>query len=464
MTKLHFNYKDIFRAFRLGFNAKKIWVGFQGLLFAWIGYTGITYLAYWLSGADLLNIWSCYKLFPMPASCCADPTWVWWIWLIWTVGVVWFVFVSMVAGIAISKLTYEQLRGDEFYEVKEAWKQAIKSAGALIATPILLGLFIVLLLAAGLLLGLIGRIPAAGEVIVGVLALLAFAVSLFIIYLIVVFFFTFTISPAVIGTTKSDAFDNLFEVFSCVSDQSWRLIWYQLMLLVFIVVGISLLTFFSWKAIQLGRWVMDIAMNVDPEKVKGLQVSGKLGMMLEYAKGIVLPHWAIAMKNFIIGCKSCCNVCVSAAHPMVVKVTEIATINPGIVGDTTAVLQAVPAPVVADVAGGCQKLVTDSAAVLPEFSKANVSIKIGSILMAVGFHAVILFVLAYGMAIWYAGNTLVYLILVRKKDDRNLLEIKDEEIEIPEKIDVAPSEPEPAEKLKKALTKKAPRKSTRPKK
>ncbi|MBN2378192.1 hypothetical protein JXM67_00095 [candidate division WOR-3 bacterium] len=450
MTKLHFNYKDIFRAFRLGFSAKNIWVGFQGLLFAWLGYAGVTYLAYWVSGVNVADIWGAYRLFPMP-GCTFTADWAWWVWIIWAVGVVWFVFVSMVAGIAISKLTYERLRGDEFYEVKEAWKQAIKSAGALIATPILLGLFIVLLLVAGILLGLLGRIPFAGELIVGIFAVFAFAVSLFIVYLIIVFFFTFTISPAVIGTTRSDAFDNLFEVFSCVSDQSWRLIWYQLMLLVFTVVGMAILLFFSAKAVQLGRWVVDLTMNVSPEKAKGAQVAGKLGMMLDHARHIVIPAWVADIKGFFAGIK--CGFWKFFVAPPEPVVAEISS------GSQTVVLTA-ETSMVAETAAGAA----------PVFAQAPLSVKIGSVLFSIAYHIVILFIFAYGTAIWYAGNTLIYLILVRKKDDRNLLEIRDEEIEIPEKIDVTPPEPEkpkkPTAKKKTSAKKPTPtkKKPTRKKK
>ena len=417
MTKLHFNYKDIFRAFRLGFSAKKIWVGFQGLLFGWLGYMVLGYLAYLVSGTSIAAVWENFRLLPMPDAVAALPAFNVGGWIIWAVGVVWLVFAAMTAGVAISKLTYEQLRGDEFFEVKEAWKQALKSLGALIATPVLLGLFIVLLLAAGLLLGLIGRIPYAGEMVVGLLAIPAFAVALFVVYLIVVFFFTFTISPAVIGTTKSDAFDNLFEVFSCVNDQPWRLVWYQFLLVVFAIVGIAVLAFFSVKALHLGRWIVGILMNVGEAKASA-QVLYKLDLMINSAADtvrLVLPRWVeqalFWLPNWV--------------HSGFAWIRE-----------------AVALP----------SLVTSRAPMIP-----NWSAMVGTILFSIFYHVFILFILGYGMAVWFSGNTLVYLVLVKKKDERNLLEIKEEEIEIPEKLEVTtpPEEAKPTPK-KKAPTKKKP--------
>ena len=42
----------------------------------------------------------------------------------------------------------------------------------------------------------------------------------------VVFFFAVAMGPGIVGTTRSDTFDTLFEVFSCVNEQPARLIWY----------------------------------------------------------------------------------------------------------------------------------------------------------------------------------------------------------------------------------------------
>jgi len=426
MTKLHFNYKDMFRAFRLGFSAKKIWVGFEGLLLAWLGYMVLGYLAYLVSGTGIAMVWENFRLLPMPDAAAGLAAFNVGGWIIWAVSVVWLVFLAMTAGIAISKLTYEQLRGDEFYEVREAWKQATKSVGALISTPILLGLFIVLLLAAGLLLGLIGRIPFAGEILVGLLAIPAFAVSLFIVYLLVVFAFTFTISPAVIGTTRSDAFDNLFEVFSCVNDQPWRLICYQIMLAVFAIAGMAVLAFFSVKAIHLARWIVGMLMNVGEAKASA-QVLFKFDLMINSAADtvrLVLPRWIeqtlFWLPNWVHG-----------AFAWIKDAVNL----PGVV--------------------------TSQAAMTP-----NWSVMAGTILFSIAYHALILFVLGYGMAVWFSGNTLVYLTLVYKKDERNLLDIKDEDIDIPEKLDIAaPAEQaKPAPKKKTAAKKKPAAKKTAAKK
>ncbi len=392
MTKLHFNYKDIFRAFRLGFSAKKIWVGFLGLLFGWIGYTVLTYVAYIVSGTDIVTVWYSFRLLPVPGA------FHWVGWILWALGLAWFIVVSMVTGIAISKLTYEQLKGDEFFEVREAWKQAFKSAGSLVATPFLLALTIVFLLAGGILLGLFGLIPYAGEIIIGVFAIPAFAVSLCIIYLGIVLLFSFSIGPAVIGTTKSDAFDNLFEVFSCVNDQPWRLIWYQFMLVVFSLVGMAILAFFAGLALRVGTAIV------------GLITGEKVFSLVNSTVGFSLPDWLWWLQDFVEKLFSTPALTSSGAAP----------------------------------ASGWSMIV-------------------GQVLFSIAYHFIILFVLGYGMAIWYSGSTVIYLILVRKKDERNLLEIKDEEIEIPEKLDVSvpaqPAAPEkPKQKAKTAVkaTKKPP--------
>ena len=59
------------------------------------------------------------------------------------------------------------------------------------------------------------------------------------------------LTPIIVGVSKSDAFDTLFEVFSCVDDQPWRLITYQIILLIMSFIGIIVLGFFTMKAVSL---------------------------------------------------------------------------------------------------------------------------------------------------------------------------------------------------------------------
>src|SRR5512137_1974971 len=118
MTKLHWSYKDVFRALRLGFSAKKVWMMSLGLLVGFAGYTILTYVAYAAAGIDFLSVWQTFRLLPLPSP--YEYGFPWYSWVIFAAAVVWFLCAVLVTGTAVSKVAYEQLRGDEFYESKGA--------------------------------------------------------------------------------------------------------------------------------------------------------------------------------------------------------------------------------------------------------------------------------------------------------------------------------------------------------
>ncbi len=382
MTQLHFNYKDVFRACRLGFSAKKIWVQFVGFLVALIGYTVFTYVAHLVAGTSIAQVWTDFRLFPIPGI------FPWYSWLIWAVGLLFVLIVFLVAGTAVSKITYEQLRGDEFYEIKEAWKFALKSGRSVILSPLLLILFVAFLVFCGLILSLLGAIPYFGELFVGIMAIPAFAVSLFIVYLVIVFLFNLLIGPAVVGTTRSDTFDTLFEVFSCVNEQPWRMITYGAVLGVLSKLGALILGLASFGAVRIGSTVLRTFM--------GAKLDDVLANAFSYVR-ITFPDW-----------------CPGFLQTFSTKILNLVGM-----GQTLAPSVYVPLGWSKDIA---------------------------SLLLGIVFYLIILFVLSYGCATWFAGNTVIYTVLVQKKDDKNLLEVKEEKEEPKEEVT---SEEKPAEEKPK---------------
>jgi len=386
VTTLHFNYKDVFRAGRLGFSAKKIWVAFLGLLIAHIGYAILSYLAFIAGGIQMGEVWDIYRLVPM------YPTGLpWFSWLIWIIAFLWYLCVSLIFGVAVSKVAYEQLKGDEFYEIKEAIKFALKSGKSSILAPVVLILFMVALIMMGIVLALITWVPYFGQLFFAVMSILAFAVSLFILYLVIVTVVSVIIGPSIVGGTGNDTFDTLFESFSVVNDQPWRFIVYEFLLFFVILIGVGLLGFFSAKAIFLGKDV--IGLIVPAEKLDNLLINAAYYVKITIPP--VLPE-------------SCHNLC-------------------------TGFLQSIGMP---------------NLLYPPEYLPAyeTWSGAITSFLLGVVFYCIVLFVKSLGAAIFWAGNTVIFTVLVKKKDDKNLLEIKEEVFEEEKKEEekkVEEAKPEP---------------------
>lgn len=382
MTKLHFAYKDIFRALRLGFSAKKVWMMSLGLLVGLGVYSLLTYVAYLAAGADLLLVWQTFRLLPFPL-----PDYYffpWYAWTIYALGVLFLLVTFLVTGTAVSKVAYEGLRGDEFFEAREAFRFALRNLAGAVFSPVLILAFVALLVAGGLVLSLLGMIPFLGELVTGLFAIVAFFASLFIVYLLVVFAATLAMGPSVVGATRADTFDTLFEVFSCVNEQPARLVWYTATVALLAKFGSSMLGLTASLAGRVGYGVLGAFAGT-----RFFDTFTNAGFYFKVA----LPDW----------------------WPAILQ--EWFTRELELIG-----LPQVLFPV--------------------EYLSVSWAGDIGSLLIGLCFYAVALMVLAYGFTVWFSGMTLTYAVLAQKKDDKNVLEIPDDEEELLEPV-VKPEGMEP---------------------
>ncbi|MEO0094631.1 MAG: hypothetical protein ABIL46_05520 [candidate division WOR-3 bacterium] len=389
VTNLHFNFKDVFRAGRIGFSAKKMWISFLGLLIGGIGYTILSYIAFIAAGIDVGEVWSTYRLMPILIQEIECP---WYSWVLWIAGIIWWLCVALITGVAVSKVTYEQLKGDEFYEIKEAFKFALKNGKSTILAPFVLIVFIASLIVMGIILALITWIPYFGQLFFSIMAIPAFFVCIFILYLVIVTIVSLIIGPSIVGTTGNDTFDTLFESFSVINDQPWRFITYEFLLKIVIILGVGILGFFAAKAIFLCYTVIGII--VPAEKL------GNIFTNAAYYVKLVMPDFCPeSLRNFITGYIEWIGMPNLLFPPEYVSAYE-----------------------------------TWAGA-------------IASFILGIIYYLIILGVMSLGCSIYYAGNTLIFTVLVKKKDDKNLLEIKEETFE--EKAEEKTEEKEEEKKVKK---------------
>ena len=389
MTNLHFNFKDVFRAGRLGFSAKKMWMSFLGLLIGGIGYTILSYIAFLTAGFEISEIWSSYRLMPVLIQEMEFP---WFSWVLWIAGIIWWLCVILITGVAISKVTYEQLKGDEFYEIKEAFKFALKNGKSSILAPFVLIVFIASLIVMGIILALITWIPYFGQLFFSIMAIPAFFVCIFILYLGIVTIVALIIGPSIVGATGNDTFDTLFESFSVINDQPWRFITYEFLLKLVMIIGVAILGFFAAKAIFLCYTVIGII--VPAEKIGNIFANAAY-----YVKLVIPDFYPESLRNLITGYVEWIGMPNLLFPPEYVSAYE-----------------------------------TWAGA-------------IASFILGIIYYLIILGVMSLGCSIYYAGNTLIFTVLVKKKDDKNLLEIKEETFE--EKVEEKTEEKEEEKKAKK---------------
>jgi hypothetical protein len=394
---MHFGFGDVVRAPRLGFSAKKMWIGFLGILIGTILYSVMSYLAYVCSPDwTWTEVWRAHRFIPVPII--GQTHFMWYGWIAWAFGIAFFAVFNLFSIGAISKLTFEQLRGDEFYEVTDALKHSFKQWKSVILSPGTLAIFIAALILVGFVCGLIGRIPYAGPILAGLFFIPVALAALFVVYLGIAFIVSLLISPSIGNTTDSDTFDTLFEVFSCLNDQTWRLVLWEAYVGVSSFIGVWILAWLTKKGLILFQWAA------------GLWAGTRM------IEGTAHSWWDAMWSNGLWYLSPC---------PPIQWVESI-------VGRMTPVL-----------------IYNQS------WTSVGTVEWIGGLLAGISFYFIAFFVVAYGISTWGTGQALIYTVLVKLKDEKNLLERKEEEFE-EERIEDKPEKEEKEEDKATEKTEKEP--------
>ncbi len=379
MVALRFDFRDLFRAPRLAFSFQRLWIQFTGLLVGYGLFLILTYAGAVLSRGNLSTLWIRYGLLPRIAS--LNLTWLGWIFV--AVGIFILAASWLITSTAVARAAYMNLKGNTFYTWKEAFRFALKKkAISVIATPVAILAIAFFTGLGGVVVGLISRIPVVGEIGVSLFTLVWFIASFFIVFVLAAVVVSLLITPAVLATTDDDAFEGIFQSFSTLFSQPWRLIIYEIATIV--LSGIALVVFalickLSWRVMTtLLIWGM-----------------GDDYVNISYQAAYYLQSW----------------------------------LYPGIIWATTT-LGAFPTSF----------LFTHDFVSLKLPGLLNVSAVITGAFLTI----ISAYVFSYLLASFNVGNTLIFLVLKKVKDDENLLERKDKEEEEPEDENTAEGESEAA--------------------
>jgi hypothetical protein len=364
MVAMRFDYRDIFRSARLAFSFQRMWIQFLGLLDGYLVYVICTYLSLILAGKSFSVYWSRYGLMPSVLGLQLP----WYSWIIFALGAFFFLFAWLVTSTAVARAAYMNLKGNTFYTWKEACGFALKKkAGSVISTPIAIFVIIFFTGLGGVIIGLLGRIPYVGELGISLFPIIWFMAALFLVFLLLAFFVSLFLTPAILATTDDDAFEGIFQSFSTLYSQPWRLILYEILLGIVVLLGFGFIAFFAKKAWGLMTTVF-------------LWGMGDKYADLSYSASYLLQNWvypAVAWSRAILG-----------EYTSYFFFTR----------DFTAI----------ELSG----VMTVSSWIFSVF------------LVFIGA-----FILSYPLAIFNVGQGIIFLILKKKKDDENLLERKDREEE-----------------------------------
>lgn len=367
MVSMRFDFRDIFKAARVAFSFQRLWIQFFGFSIGYLCYIIFTYLSLILSGKDFGVIWSRFGLFPTVAGYPLH----WTSWILFGVGCFILFFAWLVTATAVARAAYMHLKGNTFYTWKEAIAFALKKkGGSVVSTPIAILLIAVFTALGGVVVGLLGRIPVVGELGISFFAVIWFLSSLFIVFVILALFVSLLLGPAIIATTDDDAFEGIFQSFSTLFSFPWRLLLYEILLVVIAVLGFGVFAFFAKRA-----WSV-------------------MTTLLVWGMGDKYADLSYAASYFLQNC----------IYPAIAW-------SRALLGDLSYILF----------------FTRDFTAIdLPALMTASAWIFTFFLIVIGGF------IVSYPLAVLNVGNCITFIILKKKKDDENLLERKDREEEVEE--------------------------------
>ena len=376
MVELHFDFRDIFGAGRYGFDIKKILVHLFGLVLGYLIYEVLVYASLFIAGGSAVKqFWDTYALLPVcPLVDYAFED--------ITVGAMWlgtfllFVFFFLTSTM-VSKITIEQLRGDHFFSMKASWGFVRNRWKSVFGTLVGLVVILVLLALIPIFVGLLGKIPTVGRVILmfaSVLTPFAFFIGLLIAYLLVGLGVSLFFAPSVVAAADSDAFETAYQHLAMVWNQSWRVFIYEALLFGVKVICTPIWAIFCLIGFALAMLPIHFLIPTDMQHIMW-QADRWLGGSID--KLAVLPY----MEHF--------------------KVFDIGS----------------------------------------EPTNLPITLTIAAIFMMFSLLFIAGLVIAYLFSIASAGNTLIYTILRRRVDGENLLEVEDEaDVSAPVVPEAPPSE------------------------
>ncbi len=376
MYKFQFKFSDLMRAPRIALSFQRIWIQFIGFTLGYLFYGIFTYLALWLQGMPLVEVWRNYYLIPYLTEFTVD----WYVWLVFGIGVVGFLFSLVLAGTAGARATYMTLRGEPFYTWRQAYHFAFKKKNAIIVAPLALLVISLIIVAGGWFLGLLGRIPWIGPLGFSLLLPVWIGVCAILGFIILITCLTGLLSPAILATTDEDAFEVIFQTIPIVWQLPWRLAGYQIWSAVQALLGLSVLAFFVKKAVLLMLAIYQVPYLV----ATGFRNDFQNMMSQAFA---ILEKWLLNLTLFI-------DQLLGAGASVYKSLTYFATYHP--------------------------------------FMSRNIlssEIALAADIVAFGLLFIGGLVLAYGLATFQAGNTISYLLLRLKREGDDLLQRPDRELE-----------------------------------
>ncbi len=361
----YFDVRDIFRTPRLALSGKKILTHLAGLGLGYGIYSILTYLAMIINGQVLSDIWHSHHFFP--SLFMVDLPVAWYAWLISGFGIFCWAVIYLLCSLAVSRITYKQLKGDTFFSIGDGLNYIKKHGISVIMSPVGILLIIIFFLILALIVGFLSKWPGLDIIFLGLPYLIYFFIAIFLVYSAFVFLFSIIISPSIVASSEDDTLETIFQSYSTLWAQPWRFLLYEV-----IVAGLTIIAVFIYGHIML------ISYNC---------MNWVLGC--KYLMGDKIFTLTQSSSKYIFGVKSSITYYISEFF----------------------------------------NIYTNSSVGIDNQVNLSGTEIVTSVLLGAALFIISGTVIAYLFSNFSVGNTIIYIVLKKKKDEQNLLDRIDEDEE-----------------------------------
>ena len=271
---LHFDVRDLFRAPRLGLGGKKIWILLQVNLVGYLTYFILTNLSFLFNGWTLTEVWDEFGLYPYLLSTEFGVFSL----ILWILGSISWLIALLLGLTAVARVTYKQLKGDEFYSSSDAFRFVKKHWHAPVFTHISISIIALFFVFMAMIFALIGKIPYLGELFIGIPYLIWFIGSVFVAYTSVVFIVSIFFTNSIVATMEEDTMGSIFQNYSITWSQPWRIVFYMPIIYSLVYISALFLAYLS----DVGFQLINIIFGHD------MLMGSKLGGMINWSTNIVI--------------------------------------------------------------------------------------------------------------------------------------------------------------------------------
>ena len=244
---LNYNFKDIFLAPRLALSGKKIFLILKGNLVGYIAYFLFSYGSLIANGMEIEEIVFKYGLYP----CLFGHEAKWYSWIIYSSGIAIWLFSLLLSSSCVSRILLKQLKGNDFFSARDGAKFVYKHWHAIVFTPITLLLLKILFFLLAFAFAFFGKIPLVGNMTFPLLYVFYFFGSSFVIISIFVFINSIFQTPSIVSIYEEDTMGSVFQVYSITLSQSWRIIFYNILLVFLMIFCVEVFSWFCLNSIGL---------------------------------------------------------------------------------------------------------------------------------------------------------------------------------------------------------------------